>query len=305
MITDAFGPGSLEPPVWYGPLREPSWLVPRVRDDAARVLFCAEPWQASAVGGAGRDLRLGLPLFLAEALRFGTDARAVVMRTPVPEPERFPGAAMIVRTAVAPEGEASIRVRVLDPIGVVVSETVREAHDEAMVAAVLEGLPRVCMDAVASSGIRQVWSSVSRPPSGVALVSYVRGQRACLRVSDEAVPATADATSVADRRNDVRSILTGLGSLATSTSETFPALLFFGALLAAHDVGSPVVGELRLQANARCTIATDPHDPIYAMSALVLRIFGDRDTSERRMDKLRALDDPMMHRWVARVAAIA
>ena len=29
-------------PVWFAPLRSPSWLVPRVRDDAVRMVFCAE-----------------------------------------------------------------------------------------------------------------------------------------------------------------------------------------------------------------------------------------------------------------------
>ena len=56
-------------PVWFAPLRSPSWLVSRVRDDAVRVVFCAEAWRQD-VGGSGRDLRLGLPLYLAEAARY-------------------------------------------------------------------------------------------------------------------------------------------------------------------------------------------------------------------------------------------
>ena len=64
---------------------------------------------------------------------------------------------------------------------------------------------------------------------------------------------------------------TALGSLATSTPEPFPALLFFGALARRRTtLGSSIVGEFRLQANARCMTATDPLDPVYAMAALVM-----------------------------------
>ena len=66
----------LETPVWFGPLREPEWLLPRVRDDAPTIVFAAERWREPGVDGAGKDLRLGLPLYLAEAARFGTNARA-------------------------------------------------------------------------------------------------------------------------------------------------------------------------------------------------------------------------------------
>ena len=305
MTPEVGGVPALESPVWYGPLREPSWLVPRVREDAARVVFCAEPWQQTAVDEAGRDLRLGLPLYLAESIRFGTNARPLAVRAPAGETDRLPDAAVVVRSAVAPDGGGSVRLRVLDHAGAVLTEIAREATDEEALGAALESLPRACIDAAASSGVRPIWNSLYALPSSAALVSYVRGQRACLRVSEEALPKTADSAAVANRRSDLRSILGGLGSLATSTSEPFPALLFFGALLAAHDAGSPVVGEFRLQANARCTIATDPLDPVYAMTALVLRIFGDREASQRRMDRLRTVDDPAVHRWVARVAAIA
>ncbi len=305
MTSEVGGVSAIESPVWYGPLREPSWLVPGVREEAVRVAFCAEPWQQKTVDEAGRDLRLGLPLYLAESIRFGTNARPLAVRTPAGEADRPPDAAVFVRSAVAPDGGGSVRLRVLDPAGAVLTEIVREATDEATLGAALEGLPRACIEAAASNGVRPIWNSLYALPSSAALVSYVRGQRACLRVSEGALPEAADSAAVADRRNDVRSILGGLGTLATSTSEPFPALLFFGSLLAAHDAGSPVVGEFRLQANARCTIATDPLDPVYAMTALVLRIFGDREASERRMEKLRTVDDPAVHRWVARVAAIA
>lgn len=304
MTSDTGVTEPLESPVWYGPLREPSWLVPRVRDDATRVAFCAERWDGSAVDAPGRDLRLGLPLYLAESMRFGTNARSIAMRTPIGETDPLPEAAVVVRSAVAPHGDASVRLRILDPAGAVVTEIVREAHDGSTLGAALESLPRACIDAVADHGVRPIWNSLYSLPSGAARASYVRGMRACLRMSEEALPRTADVEALTDRRNDVRATLGGLGTLATSTPEPFPALLFFGALLAAYDAGSSMVGAFRLQVNARCTIATDPLDPIYAMAALVLRIFGDRHTSERRLQKLRSADGEAVHLWADRVAEL-
>ena len=295
---------ALEPPVWYGPLRAPSWLVPRARDDATPIAFFAEAWDDAAVDAPGRDLRLGLPLYLAEATRFGTNARAVACRTPMRPADVLPDAAVTVQSAVAPDGDPSIRLRVLDGAGDDIAEIVREADDEATLGAALDGLPRAIADAAAPGGVRPVWSSMYALPTGAALASYVRGQRACLRLSDGAVPASADPDTVAARREDVSAVLEALGALATSSPGPFPALLFFGALLAAHDAGSPVVGDFRMQASVRWTAATDPVDPVFAMTALVMRVFGDREASDRRIEALRTSDDRSMQRWLAEVQTV-
>jgi hypothetical protein len=278
--------------------------VPRLREDAVRVVFCAEAWTGQPVGGAGRDLRLGLPLYLAEAARFVTDARPVALPHPVGPRDELPEAAVVVRSAVSPGGRGAVRVRVADLHGARVSEIAREATDEATLGAALAGLPRAVTEAASRAGVRPVWDSLYALPGGPALASYVRGSHACLRVSDEGVPATADADAIAARRSEVRSVLTALGSLATRSLEPFPALLFFGALLAARDAGSPVVGEFRMPANVRCTAATDPLDPVYAMTALVLRVFGDLQASDRRIERLWGSGDASMRRWLARVQAV-
>jgi hypothetical protein len=290
-------------PVWFAALRSPSWLVPRVRDDAVRVVFCAEAWR-QAVGASGRDLRLGLPLYLAEAARYVTDARPVALPHPIEATDPLPDAPVVVRSAVSPDGRGAVRLRVSDLHGARVAEIVREANDEATLGAALQGLPRAVAEAASRAGVRAVWDPLYALPGGAALASYVRGVHACLRVSDEAVAESPDAEAIAARRTQLRSILTALGSLATSTHEPFPALLFFGALLAAHDAGSPVVGEFRMPASVRCTAATDPHDPVYAMAALVLRVIGDLAASERRIERLWASGDPSMRRWLARVQAV-
>jgi len=294
----------LEPPVWYASLRSPSWLVPVVREGAPTIVFCAEGWDDRAVGEAGRDLRLGLPVYLAEAVRFGTNARPFAGRLAMSGSEVWPGAPVTVRSTVGAEGRASIALCVLDAAGDVIADVAREAHDEATLGAVLEGLPRAVVEAVGPAGIRPAWSSLYSVPTGAALAAYVRGQRACLRLRDGALPASADPDSIAARRADVRAVLEALGSLATSTTGPFPALLFFGALLAAHDAGSSVVGDFRMQASVRWTAATDPVDPIYAIAALVMRVFGDLDASDRRIDVLRSRDDRSMRRWLADVQTV-
>jgi hypothetical protein len=291
----------LETPVWFGPLREPAWLLPPVRDDAPTIVFAAEPWQERGVDADGEDLRLGVPLYLAEAARFGTNARALALRHVV-EPE-YPHShgVVTVRSAVAPGGVPSIRLRMFDGQGEPLDEVVRDAHDPAALGGALGGMLHAVTQASAPGGVRPIWNSLYALPSGIALTSYVRGLHAALRVTDEALPETAHVDALSERRAHVRSVLASLGALATSASEPFPALLFFGALAAAADARSSVVGEFRLQANARCITATDPLDPVYSMAVLVMHLFGDRAAAERRAEALRAGGDERVARWVARV----
>ena len=290
-----------ETPVWFEPLREPAWLLPRVRDDTPTIVFAAERWQEPGVDGDGRDLRLGLPLYLAEAARFGTNARTLALPDVV-EPDSLPGQGDVtVRSAVAPDGRPSVRLRMFDPRGAPLDEIVRDARDAASLGDALGGLLHAVTQATASTGVRPIWNSTYSLPAGAALTSYVRGSHAVRRVSDDALPDTAHVDALSERRADVRSVLTSLGALATSATESFPALLFFGALAAAADVGSSVVGEFRLQANARCMTATDPFDPVYSMAMLVMELFGDRAAAERRAQALRATGDERVIGWVDRV----
>jgi hypothetical protein len=299
--------GTIEPldvPIWYAALREPEWLVAPVRSDAPRLVFAAEAWPEAGIDAAGQDLRLGVPTFLAEAARFGTNAWPTVVEEPVTEDDPVPPGTTGVRSAVAPGGGAAVRVRVVDDAGAVLDEIVREAHDEATLGSALESLPYEVARASSGTGVKPVWNSTYALPGGAPLAAYVRGLHAARRLDRDRLGRHADADAVASRRADVRATLGALGTLATSTVEPFPALLFFGALLAAHDAGSPVVGEFRLPANARCTTATDPVDPVYVLTALVTRVFGDLATSERRIDAVRATADPPLQRWLARVQAV-
>jgi hypothetical protein len=290
----------VEPPVWFVPLRSPTWLVPEAREGSPVLAFTADPWEG-AVGDAGRDLRLGLPMYLAEALRFGTNARTVVVRTST---EGADEATATIRSEVAPRGGPAVRLRVFGGSGDELAEIGRDASDDASLGVALATLPHEIAQATSGLGVRPVWSSLYRLPAGSSLTAYVRGQHASTRIGTGAVPGTADSETLAARRADVSAVLEGLGALATSVPEAFPALLFFGAVLAARDVGSPVIGGFRMPVNARCTASTDPLDPVYAMTALLARVFGDRATSERRITELRAAGDGKMRSWLARVEAV-
>ena len=108
----------LEPPVWFEPLRSPSWLVPGVRDGAPRIVCCAEPWQGTAVDTAGRDLRLGLPLYLVRGAAVRHERSAGRSEGTASLGRRARDADLIVPSAVAPTVAPRVRVRVLDPLGV-------------------------------------------------------------------------------------------------------------------------------------------------------------------------------------------
>jgi hypothetical protein len=192
----------------------------------------------------------------------------------------------------------------MDPAGGMTDEIVRDARNEDELGGAMQLLPHAVTQALAPGGVRPIWNSLYTLPSQAALVDYVRGLHACLRLSDGPPSGGTEAEEVAAWRTDVRSTLGALGTLATRTAEPFPALVFFGAVLAAYDARAQVVGESRLPANARCTAATDPLDPVYAMTALVMRVFGDFDTSERRIDRLRTGADPAVLPWLARVQEV-
>ena len=70
---------------WFAPLLAPTWLLPGVAKDAPRVELAAEPWpEETALDQDGRDLRQGLPLFLAEGIRYLTNALPSVRRNRSP-----------------------------------------------------------------------------------------------------------------------------------------------------------------------------------------------------------------------------
>jgi hypothetical protein len=306
MASDGLPP-ALEEPIWFERLREPTWLLPRAREGATRVAFVSE----HADGRPDRDLSLGLPLYLAEAVRFATEAATVALTAPVAagigdRPARELDAAVLVTTSTTGAGDLRrLRVRVERPAGTLLDDEL-EAADGPVLGEALADLPRRVTDAVRATGVPGTWAPVYAPPTAVEAVRYVHAHRACLELGHDALypPADDDPEIVSARRTVVKALLGALADFAQRGHGAFPALLYFGGLAGAHTHGSTLPLEFRLQTNAICMEATDPRDIPFRLSALVLRLQGDRQIAERRSRTLQETGDTAVAEWLERVQAV-
>jgi hypothetical protein len=301
-VTDPM-PDVLEEPVWYAPLRSPSWLMPPVRDDAPRVVFRPSPAPDDDV--RLRGVRAGLPMFLAEAVRFVSDAAAAAVVSPAgPAGD----ADAYARTALVEDGAArAILVDVRDARGATIGEVRRAFHDDATLETVVGTLPGAVAAALAPVGVRPVWSTVYVPPPPGHAAEQIRGHAVCAWLRDpelHRIDASFDADEAARRRAAVAAGLTRLAELAGRSPSPFNAFLLFAGLMVVRDAGSGVYLDFRLQANALCMNATDPRDPVYRMSVLVLRALGDPEIAGRRMRSLGA-EDPALATWLTRTEAVS
>src|SRR5918911_2077926 len=124
MADRAGMPPLFHEPVWYGPLREPDWLLPPLRDGAPRVVFApTDEAAASTRSSEGRvsasSPSLGLALFLGEALRYSSDARAIVATGPW---DAVGAPAAVVRPSFERDRSNRIRIAVNDPDGSMIGE---------------------------------------------------------------------------------------------------------------------------------------------------------------------------------------
>ncbi|MGZ5344142.1 MAG: hypothetical protein ACXWYI_01430 [Actinomycetota bacterium] len=300
-------PPALGEPVWFDRLREPTWLLPRAREGATRVAFVSQ----HADDRPDRDLLVGLPLYLAEAARFATEAATVALTAPVAagigdRPARELDASILVTTSTTGAGDLRrLRVRVERPAGTVLDDELA-AEDGPALAEALADLPRRVTDALRATGVPGTWAPVYAPPTGAEAVRYVHAHRACLELGHEALypPAGADPEIVSARRTIVRALLGALADFAQRGSGAFPALLYFGGLSGAHAHGSALPLEFRLQTNAICMEASDPRDIPFRLSALVLRLQGDQQIAERRTRTLEETGDRAVAEWLDRVEAV-
>jgi hypothetical protein len=301
------GAGVLETPVWYAPLRSPSWLLPAPKADAPSVRFLAERSAGfDGLSDAERDLRLGLPLYLAESTRFLASIRPAVDLTAQQPSTPIGGEGRLVWTAIAPDGARLVRVRIADASsGEILTTIERPAQDGDELGGVLSELPRQVADALRNLGAPTLWDArYSLPPPPLTPI-LVRGQRTALRLGDPSMHVVADDPDRGARlREQVKAILRPLASAATSTKDTYPAMLFFGALVSAAEAGSDVVQSFRLPANARCMDATDERDPVFRISTLVLRSIGDAGVARQRARRLVTLDDAALLAWLTRVESV-
>ena len=296
-------PDVLDEPVWYEPLRSPSWLMPPVRDDAPRVVFEAAPPPDD--DARLRGVRTGLPLFLAEAVRFVSDATTAAV---VSDEGDAGSAVAYVRTALEDDGrEPAIVVDVRDVRGGTVGDVRRAVPDDSSLESVIGTLPAAVAVALAPVGVRPVWSTVYVPPPSGHAAEQVRGHAVCawLRQPDlHRIDPSTDADEAARRRAAVTAGLTRLAELAGRSASPFNAFLLFAGLMAVRDAGSGVYLDFRLQANALCMNATDPRDPVFRMSVLVLRALGDPEIAGRRRRSL-GTEDPALTSWLTRTEAVS
>lgn len=293
------GPEVLEEPVWYAPLRSPAWFLPLIRPGAPKLVFTA---QAGSEADPDRAVRRGLPMYLAEAVRFTTDAQAAIS---------FERASVLrgysVRADVVLAGDGddrSVVVRLDGPADHAVVE--RGAIGSGGLETALADLPGAVTAAFRAFGVRSVWSTVWAPPTPGYALPQVRAHEMCRWLGDPAncSPRPREtAEENRDRRQAVLGALRPLSDLAQRVPSPFTAFLFFAGLAAARDAGSGLHLEFRLPANAVCMNATDPRDPVFRMSVLVFRLLGDPVIAGQRARAI-VTDDPDFRHWLTRTEAV-
>ena len=289
-------PPVIENPVWYEPLRSPSWLLPKAEADAPFVVFTAEP-AAEREAPDEAELRDGLPMFLAEAVRYSTAARTAVSFGGSAEPR-----AILAQVAI---GEA-LEVRLRGPDGEDLGTVSQPAADEASLGRAIGALPGAVVAALRPAGVRSVWSTVFQIPIESHAADDVRGYAVCLSLRDPEIhrDVADDSEATARRRAAVDTALRRLADLSGRVTTPFASMLFFAGLAATHQHGNRAYLGYRLSANGRCTTATDPRDPVFRISVLVFRLLGDPVIAGQRARILASTDDEDLKRWLTRIEGV-
>jgi len=302
---DDISPGTiLDMPVWFQPLLEPTWILPSERSGAQRLCFAAEV-DPSADGA----LSLGLPLYLAEAIRMTTDAATSSFtrgfRTGTDEPAMGEGWLGLTRV-VQGGGGRTVGVRVRDAAGATLAELERTGLDDAGLATTLAELPRLLAQELRGAGVTGVWAPVYVPPSPAHALSSVLGQHLGLVLREPSTHPGPDTVNDErlSRRSAAKSALTALGDLATRSSQLFPALLFFGGVAATRAAKNDVYQELRQTIAALTMRASNPSDPLNRMSILMFRLFDEHGTADTREKAALASGDEVLKQWLMRVRAL-
>ena len=302
---DDISPGAiLDKPIWFQPLLEPTWILPSERAGAQRLCFAAD-----VDPRADAALSLGLPLYLAEAIRMTTDAvtssftRGFLAGTDEPAA----GEGWLGLTRISGVSNArTVAVRVRDAAGATVAELERTGLDDAGLTTTLAELPRLLAQELRGAGVSGVWAPIYVPPSSAHALSSVLAQHLCLALRD---PGTHPAPDTANderlsRRSAAKGALTALGDLATRSAQLFPALLFFGGVAATRAAKNDVFQELRQTVAALTMRASNPSDPLNRMSVLLFRFFDEQGTADSREKAALASGDEVLKQWLMKVRAL-
>lgn len=294
----------LDKPVWFHPLMEPTWILPSERAGAKRLCFAAD--LDPAADGA---LSLGLPLYLAEAIRMTTDAvtSSFTRGFVAGEDESVVGQDWLALTRVT-EGPDSrtLAVRVRDGAGATLAELERSGLDDAGVGATLAELPRLLAQELRGAGVSGGWAPIYVPPTPSLALSSVLAQHLCLLLRRPGTHPTPDAPpdEQLSRRSAVKGALTALGDLATRSSQLFPALLFFGGVVATRAAKNDVYQEVRSSVAAVTMRASNPADPLNRISVLMFRSFDEQSTADSREKAALASGDEALKQWLLKVRAL-
>ncbi len=294
----------LDRPVWFHPLMDPAWILPSERAGAKRLCFAAE---VDPTGDTA--LSLGLPLYLAEAIRMTTDAvtSSFTRGFVVGQDESVAGEDWLALTRVADgPGGRTLAVKVRDGAGEIVAELERPGLDNAALAAALAELPRLLAQELRGAGVSGGWAPIYVPPTSALALSSVLAQHLCLSLRRPGTHPTPDAPAdeQLSRRSAVKGALTALGDLATRSSQLFPALLFFGGVVATRAAKNDVYQEVRSSVAAVTMRASNPADPLNRISVLMFRSFDEHGTADSREKAALASGDEALKRWLLKVRAL-
>lgn len=291
-------PPYLDQPVWYEPLRSPSWLLPKAEPDAPLIVF-ATPAPPAREAPEDRELREGLPMYLAEAVRYSTAARTAVAFGGAVAAEAIRADVLVAEAS----GGRSIEVRLRGASGDDLGTVTQPADDDAALGRAIGALPGAVAAALRPAGVRSVWSTVFQIPIETHAADYVRGYAVCRALRDPTIHRDVpdDSEETARRRASVDAAFRRLADLSGRVTTPFASMLFFAGLAAAHHHGNPAYLGYRLSANGRCTTATDPRDPVFRVSVLVFRMLGDPVIAGQRTRVLATAGDDDLARWLSRI----
>jgi hypothetical protein len=309
MATDRTSGYVLDEPGWYAPLLEPDWLLPPPRSGAVRVLFVTEPRVGKEAPGDAMDLRLGLPMYLAEAIRMSTDAATAA---PTFAWDRGQGGPQypcdviaVVDSSPAGDGYA-VSVTMHAAEGGEPLAEVDRSGSQAEIGALLSELPRAVAASLRGEGVNGVWAPVYAPPSATTASRYVMAHRLLSRLRDPAFHPVPDApwAEQEEKLARVKASLGALSNLASGASTLFPSLLFIAAIAATRACRDESYQELRRVAAAIAMKGTAPQDPLFRLSVLIFRLYEEHGSADQRTRALMPAAEESLKKWLTRVQAL-